>query len=166
MSLYVGLIYMSVDMLALIKLLYINHLKVFAYRSTLLVINIWFQLGAALRAPVEIIRRYIESQGKSNLNKAYKFRIYPDKKQEELLAKTFGCCRFIYNIMLDDKRKEYEATKKMKKTTPAVYKKEYPWLKEVDSLALANVQLHLEKAYKNFFVNPAVGFPKFKSDTD
>ena len=53
LSLYVGLIYMSVDMLALIKLLYINHLKVFAYRSTLLVINIWFQLGAALRAPVE-----------------------------------------------------------------------------------------------------------------
>ena len=90
------------------------------------------------------------------MNKAYKFRIYPDKKQEELLAKTFGCCRFIYNIMLDDKIKEYEATKKMKKTTPAAYKKEYPWLKEVDSLALANVQLHLEKAYKNFFVNPAV----------
>ena len=105
----------------------------------------------------------LKARVKSNLNKAYKFRIYPDKKQEELLAKTFGCCRFIYNIMLDDKRKEYEATKKMKKTTPAVYKKEYPWLKEVDSLALANVQLHLEKAYKNFFVNPAVGFPKFKS---
>ncbi|MGN0421666.1 MAG: RNA-guided endonuclease TnpB family protein [Lachnospiraceae bacterium] len=97
------------------------------------------------------------------MNKAYKFRIYPDKKQEELLAKTFGCCRFIYNIMLDDKIKEYEATKKMKKTTPAAYKKEYPWLKEVDSLALANVQLHLEKAYKNFFANPSVGFPKFKS---
>lgn len=105
----------------------------------------------------------LKARVKSNLNKAYKFRIYPDKKQEELLAKTFGCCRFIYNIMLDDKRKEYEATKKMKKTTPAAYKKEYPWLKEVDSLALANVQIHLEKAYKNFFVNPAVGFPKFKS---
>lgn len=65
--------------------------------------------------------------------------------------------------MLDDKIKEYEVTKKMKKTTPAAYKKEYPWLKEVDSLALANVQLHLEKAYKNFFTNPSVGFPKFKS---
>ena len=97
------------------------------------------------------------------MNKAYKFRIYPDKKQEELLAKTFGCCRFLYNIMLDDKIKEYKATKKMKKTTPAAYKKVYPWLKEVDSLALANVQLHLEKAYKNFFANPSVGFPKFKS---
>ena len=100
---------------------------------------------------------------KRNLSKAYKFRIYPDNKQEELLAKTFGCCRFIYNIMLDDKIKEYEATKKMKKMTPAAYKKEYMWLKEVDSLALANVQLHLEKAYKNFFGNPSIGFPKFKS---
>ena len=100
---------------------------------------------------------------KGSMNKAYKFRIYPDKKQEELLAKTFGCCRFLYNLMLDEKIKEYHATGKMKKTTPAAYKKEYPWLKEVDSLALANVQLHLEKAYKNFFEKPATGFPKFKS---
>ena len=53
--------------------------------------------------------------------------------------------------MLNDKIQEYEKTKKMLKHTPAMYKKEYPFLKEVDSLALANVQLHLEKAYKNFF---------------
>ena len=51
----------------------------------------------------------------------------------------------------------------MLKNTPAMYKKEYPFLKEVDSLALANVQLHLEKAYKNFFRDPKVGFPRFKS---
>ena len=44
-----------------------------------------------------------------------------------------------------------------------MYKKEYPFLKEVDSLALANVQLHLEKAYKNFFRDPKTGFPRFKS---
>ena len=44
-----------------------------------------------------------------------------------------------------------------------MYKKEYPFLKEVDSLALANVQLHLEKAYKNFFRDPKAGFPRFKS---
>ena len=44
-----------------------------------------------------------------------------------------------------------------------MYKKEYTFLKEVDSLALANVQLHLEKAYKNFFRDPKVGFPRFKS---
>ncbi len=50
----------------------------------------------------------------------------------------------------------------MLKNTPAMYKKEYPFLKEVDSLALANVQLHLEKAYKNFF-GTKIGFPRFKS---
>ena len=65
--------------------------------------------------------------------------------------------------MLSDKIEEYKKTGKMKKNTPAMYKKEYPWLKEVDALALANVQLHLEKAYKNFFRDPKVGFPKFKS---
>lgn len=97
------------------------------------------------------------------MNKAYRFRIYPDRKQEEMLAKTFGCCRFLYNIMLEDKIKEYKASKKMLKNTPAQYKKQFPWLKEVDSLALANVQLHLETAYKNFFRDPKIGFPKFKS---
>ena len=77
--------------------------------------------------------------------------------------KTFGCCRFLYNQMLNDKIREYEATKKMLRNTPAMYKKAYPFLKEVDSLALANVQMHLEKAYKNFFRDPKIGFPKFKS---
>ena len=60
--------------------------------------------------------------------------------------------------MLNDKIQEYEKTKKMLKHTPAMYKKEYPFLKEVDSLALANVQLHLEKAYKNFFGIPRSDF--------
>lgn len=96
-------------------------------------------------------------------NKAYKFRIYPTKEQELLLAKTFGCCRFLYNVMLSDKIREYKSTGKMLRNTPAMYKKEYPFLKEVDSLALANVQLHLETAYKNFFRDPSVGFPKYKS---
>ena len=85
------------------------------------------------------------------MNIAYRFRIYPNREQEVLLAKTFGCCRFLYNQMLNDKIREYEASKKMLRNTPAMYKKAYPFLKEVDSLALANVQLHLEKAYKNFF---------------
>ena len=85
------------------------------------------------------------------MNIAYRFRIYPNREQEVLLAKTFGCCRFLYNQMLNDKIREYEATKKMLRNTPAMYKKAYPFLKEVDSLALANVQMHLEKAYKNFF---------------
>ena len=96
-------------------------------------------------------------------NKAYKFRMYPTNSQKELLEKTFGCVRFIYNKMLSDKIAYYEETKKMLKNTPAQYKEEYEWLKEVDSLALANAQLHLETAYKNFFRTPKVGFPKYKS---
>ena len=96
------------------------------------------------------------------MNIAYHFRIYPTEKQKILLAKTFGCCRFLYNQMLNDKIQEYEKTKKMLKNTPAMYKKEYPFLKEVDSLALSNVQLHLEKAYQNFFRDPKIGFPKLK----
>nr|WP_279591937.1 hypothetical protein [Enterococcus faecium] len=47
--------------------------------------------------------------------------------------------------------------------TPAKYKKEFPFLKEIDSLALANAQLNLDKAYKNFFRDKSVGFPRFKS---
>lgn len=97
------------------------------------------------------------------MNRAYKFRIYPNKEQTILLSKTFGCCRFLYNTMLSDKIREYRLTGKMLKNTPAMYKKEYPFLKEVDSLALANVQLHLERAYRNFFQNPKIGFPRFKS---
>ena len=65
--------------------------------------------------------------------------------------------------MLSDKIKHYEKTKENLRTTPAKYKDDFPWLKEVDSLALANAQLHLETAYKNFFRDNSVGFPKFKS---
>jgi len=96
-------------------------------------------------------------------NKAFKFRIYPNKEQQIMFAKTFGCVRFIYNKMLADKIEHYKQTKQMLRNTPAQYKEEFPWLKEVDSLALANVQLNLEKAYKNFFRDPKIGFPKFKS---
>lgn len=95
--------------------------------------------------------------------KAYKYRIYPNLEQKEYLAKTFGCTRFIYNKMLNDKIEYYKQTGEMLKNTPAQYKKEFEWLKEVDSLALANVQQNLEKAYKNFFRDKSVGFPKFKS---
>ena len=97
------------------------------------------------------------------LNKAYKFRIYPNKEQQELINKTFGCVRFIYNKMLSDKITRYELTKERLNNTPAQYKKEFEWLKEVDSLALANAQLNLQTAYNNFFRDKKVGFPKFKS---
>ena len=95
--------------------------------------------------------------------KAYKFRLYPNKEQEEYFAKCFGCVRFIYNRMLSDKIEHYKETKRRLNNTPAQYKKEFPWLKEVDSLALANAQMNLQTAYNNFFKRPEVGFPKFKS---
>ena len=65
--------------------------------------------------------------------------------------------------MLADKIEYYKETGKMLKNTPAQYKKEFEWLKEVDSLALANAQQNLEKAYKNFFRDKSIGFPKLKS---
>ncbi|MDE5768165.1 MAG: transposase [Oscillospiraceae bacterium] len=96
-------------------------------------------------------------------NKAYKFRIYPDAEQKVLFTKTFGCVRFIYNKMLEDKINHYQQTKQKLNNTPAQYKEEFPWLREVDSLALSNTQMNLQKAYNNFFSNPKFGFPKFKS---
>jgi len=96
-------------------------------------------------------------------NKAYKYRIYPNTLQQIAFAKTFGCTRFIWNKMLSDKRKYYEETGKMLSTTPAQYKSEFEFLKEVDSLALCNTQLQLQTAYKNFFRAKSIGFPKFKS---
>lgn len=86
-------------------------------------------------------------------NKAYKFRIYPDAEQKVLFAKTFGCVRFIYNKMLSDKIEYYKLTGEKLNNTPAQYKVEFVWLKEVDSLALANAQMNLQKAYNNFFTN-------------
>jgi len=103
--------------------------------------------------------------------KAYKFRLYPNQEQRIYLAKTFGCTRFVYNKMLTERIKSYEENKDLdiraiKYPTPAQYKTEFEWLKEVDSLALANAQLNLDKAYKNFFRDKSVGFPKFKKKTN
>ena len=97
------------------------------------------------------------------MNKAIKYRLYPTANQIELFIKTFGCCRKIWNLMLADKISYYQMTKQSLQTTPAQYKKDYPFLKEVDSLALANVQLHLQTAYKKFFRDKKIGFPKYKS---
>ena len=97
------------------------------------------------------------------INRAVKIRIYPNAEQRVQIEKTIGCSRFIYNYMLADKMEHYKKEKKMLRNTPASYKKEYPWLKEVDSLALANVQMHLESAFHKFFREPSAGFPRFKS---
>ena len=93
--------------------------------------------------------------------KSYKFRLYPNQEQKQLFTKTFGCSRAIWNMMLSDKIKHYEETKETLYNTPTQYKKDFPWLREVDSLALCNVQLNLQMAYKNFF-RSGFGFPKFK----
>jgi len=95
--------------------------------------------------------------------KAYKYRIYPNKEQEEFFAKTFGCCRFVWNKMLEEKLSAYAEKKPIPLVTPAKYKKDFPFLREVDSLALAYVQLQLEKAFKNHFKNPkSFGLPQLK----
>ena len=99
-------------------------------------------------------------------NKAIKYRVYPTTEQSVLFAKTFGCCRKVYNLMLSDKIEGYKATGKFPAVTPAKYKKDYPYLKEVDSLALANKQLDLQEAFRNCFSKSRKknnGFPKFKS---
>ncbi|PNZ77548.1 putative transposase [Staphylococcus microti] len=100
--------------------------------------------------------------------KAYKFRLYPTEEQEIFFTKSFGCVRKVYNLMLHDRIKAYQEkannpSEKMRFPTPAKYKKAFPFLKEVDSLALANAQLNLDKAYKNFFRDKSIGFPRFKS---
>lgn len=97
------------------------------------------------------------------MNKAYRYRLYPTIEQKIMFTKTFGCARFIYNKMLGDRLDYYKETGKRLNNTPAQYKKEFPWLKEVDSLALANAQINLNKAYNNFWSNRKhFGKPCFK----
>ena len=92
------------------------------------------------------------------MNKGYKFRIYPSAEQRVMFAKTFGCVRFVYNRMLFDK------LEKKKSVTPAQYKAEFEWLREVDSLALCNAQMNLKRAFENRRNNPKhFGKPHFKS---
>ena len=98
------------------------------------------------------------------VNKAYRYRIYPTTEQKMMFAKTFGCVRFIYNKMLSDRLDYYKETGKKLHNTPAQYKEEFPWLKEVDSLALANAQMNLNKAYSHFWNdNKHFGKPRFNS---
>lgn len=96
------------------------------------------------------------------IQRAYKYRLYPDRAQTEYFAKCFGCARFIWNKMLEDKQEYYDTHHKNLYVTPAMYKDTYPFLKEVDSLALANVQLDLNGAFRSFF-EKRTGRPKFKS---
>lgn len=101
------------------------------------------------------------------MEKAYKFRIYPNKQQEELINKTFGCCRFVYNKYLAKRIELYENNKetysyKQCSSDLTNLKKELVWLKEVDSTSLQSSLKDLETAYKKFFKEKS-DFPKFKS---
>ena len=94
--------------------------------------------------------------------KAYKFRLYPNDNQKELIHKTFGCTRFVYNHFLNKCKenryiKSYDMCKELK-----CLLEEYPFLKEIDSCSLRNSIFNLEDSYKNFF-NKRSGYPKFKS---
>ena len=96
--------------------------------------------------------------------KAYKYRVYPTEEQRTFFAKCFGCCRKIWNLMLADRNQYYKDTGKSLYPQPAQYKEAYPYLKEVDSLALSNVQKQQNKAIKDHIENPkAFGVPKFKA---
>ena len=96
-----------------------------------------------------------------------KVRLYPTPAQEELFQKTFGCCRYIWNRMLSDHERFYIETDAHFIPTPAKYKKEAPFLKEVDNQALTQEYNQLSQAFRNFFRNPAAfGYPKFKRKKD
>ena len=101
------------------------------------------------------------------MEKAYKFRMYPNKHQKVLINKTFGCCRFVYNRYLAKRIESYknnEETYSYKQCSSDLtnLKKELVWLKEVDSTSLQSSLKDLETAYKKFFKEKS-GFPKFKS---
>lgn len=96
--------------------------------------------------------------------RAVKVELYPTEDQLILIHKTFGCVRTIWNKMLGDEQLFYTATDKHFIPTPAKYKKAFPYLAEVDCLALCNAQLDLKQAFRNFFTNPKkFGHPNFKS---
>ncbi|MGG3841867.1 IS200/IS605 family element RNA-guided endonuclease TnpB [Anoxybacillus kestanbolensis] len=101
------------------------------------------------------------------VNKAYKFRIYPNKEQEVLIAKTFGCSRFVFNYFLAKWEDAYKQTGKgltynACSSQLTQLKKEFTWLKEVDSIALQSSLKHLDDAYDRFFKKQN-DKPRFKS---
>ena len=110
--------------------------------------------------------RYDEN-GKLLQNTAIKVRLHPTAEQAELIEKTFGCCRYLWNRILRDQEEFYAATGVHFLPTPARYKKEAPFLKEVDSIALATVHQNLRQAFQNFFSRPdSFGHPVYKRKKD
>lgn len=106
---------------------------------------------------------------------SYRFRIYPNNVQKNLIQRTFGSCRFVYNLFLNERQTAYKGSGssvsrfQQDKELPLL-KKQYPWLAEVDSTALQSSVRDLDTAYKNFFRNLKCGrkpgYPQFKSKHD
>ncbi len=103
------------------------------------------------------------------INRAYKFRLYPNRVQTELLAKHFGCARFVYNYFLNQRKEQYKLTGKSdnyyaqtKTLTSLKKQEETAWLKEVNAQTLQYTIRSLEAAYTNFFKKRAK-FPNFKT---
>lgn len=101
------------------------------------------------------------------MEKSYRYRIYPNAKQKEIITKTFGCCRFVYNRYLAQRIELYQTNKESLSYVKcakamAELKNEFKWLYEVDSTALQSSLKDLENAYKQFFKTSA-GFPNFKN---
>ena len=99
--------------------------------------------------------------------KGYRFRIYPDRRQEEQASSFFGCCRYVYNSCLAYRKDTYASEKRnasqyecMRKVTSMRNDPETPWLKDCDSMALQESVKDLDKAYKSFFDKRA-GYPKY-----
>lgn len=113
-------------------------------------------------------RTQAEGKTGAEMLKAYKYRIYPDRGQEEQLAKTFGCVRFVYNYYLEKKKACHEEEQGAFSKTGCnndlnrVLKTEKPWLRDVDKFALTNTVYHLAAAFQKFFSGKA-GYPNFKT---
>ena len=101
-------------------------------------------------------------------NKAFKYRLYPTEQQQTIFAQTFGCCRVVYNQLLDWRSKEYTLhgnkinyTKTSSKLTELKQDENYRWLNDVSSVALQQELRNQDKAFSNFF-NKRAKYPNFK----
>lgn len=109
------------------------------------------------------------------MERGYKFRLYPNRKQEILIQKTFGCVRFVYNYFLNERIKQYKETGKsptrfQQDKSLTMLKTELEWLREPDKCALQEAVKNLDMAYKNFFRRvehgEKPGYPRFKRKRD
>ena len=126
---------------------------------------LFLQMEVLIYGQTYVIIRLSKGDGLMNTYKAYKLRIYPTDFQRELLEKTFGCTRYIYNNFLAERKNKYEESK----TRISVYeqlkeltdlKKEKEWLREIDSCALQACVYNLDDAFQKFFKGH--GYPRFR----